>query len=131
MPTIANKTIKKYDGITDILWTGVNGSSGDKVPAIYRSNTVGGNISVRPEFRHSARSSGNGELSVRRSTAEIYYPEFYTIDGQQKVVNRAWGSCTFNAPTAMSDSVKQEAAYQFVHMLMEMRFGLATGFPET
>lgn len=131
MASIANKTIKKSDNTTDIVWTGVNGSAGDKIPALYRSNTIGGTLSVRPEIRMSSRSTGAGELAVRRTSLELYYPEYFTIDSQQKVVNKCWGAFAFNAPAACADTLRAEAAYQFIHFLNAMKAEVYAGYPET
>lgn len=129
MSTIGNLSVKKTDGTTDIVWTAITGSAGDKVPALWRSNTVGANIAVRPDFRLSARSSGQSDAVVRRVQAEFFYPEFVTIDSQQKVVNKAWGSFSFNAPTAMADANRAEASYQFVNLLKAVIADIYLGNP--
>lgn len=128
MPTIANITIKKYDTVTDIVWSSINGSAGDKQPAIWRSNTVGGNVAVRPEFRAMARTSGAADAQVRRVNAEFFYPEYYTIDGQQKVVNKCWGAFAFNAPLAAADVARQEAAVQFTGLLRAIVSDIVSGY---
>lgn len=128
MATIANLTIKKSDGTTDIVWSSVNGSAGDKQPAIWRSNTIGGNVAVRPEFRAMARTSGAADAQVRRVNCEFFYPEYYTIDGQQKVVNKCWGAFAFNSPSAAADVVRVEAAYQFTGLLRAITADIYSGY---
>jgi hypothetical protein len=51
MPALADITVKMADGTTNITYTGIVPSAGDKTPAVWRSNSVGGSIGQRPELR--------------------------------------------------------------------------------
>lgn len=51
MPTLANQTVKKYDGVTDIIWTGIQSGGSRERPAIWTSSSVGAAEAHRPEFR--------------------------------------------------------------------------------
>lgn len=76
MPALANYTLKKNDGTTDIVWTGIQPSSGDGTAAIWKSQTVGNAPAHQPEMRLSAREGGNGQSRVLRLTA--FYPSLAT-----------------------------------------------------
>lgn len=39
MPTMANVTVKKFDGTTDIIYDALSGSGGDGSPAVWRQDT--------------------------------------------------------------------------------------------
>lgn len=39
MPTMANLTVKKYDGVTDIVYDALSASGGDGSPAVWRQDT--------------------------------------------------------------------------------------------
>lgn len=41
MPTLANITIKKADGTTDVVYTAIAGAAGDNTPAMFRNETIG------------------------------------------------------------------------------------------
>lgn len=112
---MTNPTIKKADGTTDILWTNVVTSSGDRSPAIYRSNTVGANLSVRPELRIVSRDSGDN--LTRRMTADFFYPEFAMVDGREQVLNKVVGGFTIALPKAMLVAATDEAVSQFINLL--------------
>lgn len=127
---MTNLTIKKSDGTTDILWTNVVTSSGDRSPSIYRSNTVGGNLSVRPELRVTSRDSGDN--LTRRMTGDFYYPESAMVDGREQVINKLVGSITIALPKAMAVAVTDEAVSQFINLLSNgsMRTAFKSGYAE-
>lgn len=39
MPTMASVTVKKFDGVTDIIYDALSGSGGDGSPAVWRQDT--------------------------------------------------------------------------------------------
>jgi len=107
MPALANITVKKNDGTTDITYTGVVPSSGDSVPAIWKSKTVGSAPAHQPEARLVARDSGDKKKRVMRLT--FLYPSTQTdsTTGRTTVVNKGWGQLDVtldnDMPTADSD----------------------------
>jgi len=62
---MANMTVKKADGTTDITYTALSPSAGDKTPAIWRSNTVGASVAQRPEFRATANQLVNNKRVLK------------------------------------------------------------------
>lgn len=48
MPTLSNITVKKNDGTTDVIYTGVAPSAGDKSPAVLRNNSLGSAAAFHP-----------------------------------------------------------------------------------
>jgi hypothetical protein len=115
MPSLANITIKKNDGVTDITYTGIAASSGDSSPAVFRSNTVGAAVAFRPEFRLVSRP--NGAKTARRVEGVFAYPETVTgTDGVTRIAERAVGSFSFLLPNGMSETTANEAAAQFLNL---------------
>lgn len=114
MPNLANITVKKNDGTTDVVYTGVIASAGDKTPAVWRSNSVGAASAFRPELRLSSES--NASKTVRRLTETYSYPVTVTgSDGKVAVAHRATKTTTWTVPTEMPDTdvaefVSQSAA---------------------
>lgn len=54
MPTMANITVKKFDGTTDIVFDALSGSGGDGSPAVWRQDTgaaAGLPVGLRKSFK--------------------------------------------------------------------------------
>lgn len=117
MSTMANLTVKKADGTTDIVYTAVSPSGGDGVPAMWRSNTVGTAFSHRPEFRIWFRESSDARQRVAKSTYK--YPQISTdtTTGLTSVVNTAFLSTSGNLPKGMPAADIKEACYQHANIL--------------
>lgn len=110
MPAMANLTVKKADGTTDIVWTALSPSAGDKVPAIWRSQTVGAAVAFRPEFRLWSYGVPSGLQRAVKSS--LVYP-ILQVDG---TVTKVIGYCTQVTETklllAAPDADAGEAVYQ-------------------
>lgn len=111
MPSMANITVKKADGTTDIVYTAASPSSGDTVPAIWRQNgptTLG----FRPKFSLLLRD--NAAKNGRVYDGYLEFPVTQTDTGSgltslaAKVFVRFNGTLPTNVPLA---DVK-EAIYQ-------------------
>lgn len=116
MPNMANITIKKNDGTTDVAYTAVVPSAGDKSPAVWRNNTVGTAASHRPEFR--AVSRDNGTNSARRVDFSGIYP--YTVtgtDGKIAVADKFTFTASALVPKGMPDADVNEAASQTLNLM--------------
>lgn len=132
MPTIANITVKKYDGTTDVVYTVVSASGGDSSPASWRNNTIGTAAGQRPEFRIASRS--NGDKTARRLDGSYSYPGLVTgTDGIVRVSDRF--NLTFSGvvPLGMLDTDIQEAAAQCLNLLAStlIKSSVITGFAPT
>jgi hypothetical protein len=118
MPTMANMTVKKNDGTTDILYTAVVASGGDKSPAVWRSNTVGTAAGQRPELRVQSRPNGDG--TARRVDGSFTYPSLVTgSDGKINVASRF--NLTFSGvvPLGMLDTDLNEASAQSMNLMAQ------------
>lgn len=76
MTTIADITVKKADGTTNILWSAITGSGGDKSPALWRSNSTVGTVGQKPWFQVVTNS--NQGKTGRRVSISAQYPMVYT-----------------------------------------------------
>jgi hypothetical protein len=116
MPNLANITIKKSNGTTDIVYSGKIPSSGDGAPAVWRSETVGSAMSHQPELRLAAREAGKGSKRAIRAT--YVYPQIATntTTGVTSVIDRAFGSLDFTLPKGMPTADALEAAHQFLNL---------------
>lgn len=111
MPNMANITIKKNDGTTDVVYTAVVPSSGDKNSAIWRNLTVGTAAAHRPQL--ALMSMSNGPKTARRLEAKLTYPTLATgTDGKVNVVDKVIVDCSAIVPLGMVDTDIAEAVSQ-------------------
>lgn len=117
MPAIANITIKKANGTTDIVYTGKSPSAGDGVPAIWRSDTVGFAVAHQPELRLTAREASKGLKRAMRGT--YVYPQIATnsTTGVTSVIDKALFSFDGVLPKGMATADVNECAHQFANLL--------------
>lgn len=117
MPSLANITVKKNDGTTDITYTGVTPSSGDKTAAAWKSQTVGSAPAHQPEFRLASRDADMGKKRALRSTYS--YPQIATntTTSLTSVVDRAMASTDWNFPKSMSQTDINEFVSQYANLL--------------
>jgi hypothetical protein len=117
MPTAANITIKKDDGTTDVTYSLVAASGGDKSPAIWRNNSATGTPGQRPELRVSSRN--NGDNTARRVEIQFTYPSVYTdtATSTTKVGARANFSGSFVMPGTMPDVDAAEFGAQIGNLI--------------
>jgi len=116
MPSMANITVKKADNTTDITFTALNPSSGDTVPALWRSETAGPSASLRPTLQ--MKSTWNGPRTARRVEVEYQYP--YTLTdtttSSTYVKARVPIKMTVTVPAEIPDTVVTEAVNQFTNL---------------
>jgi hypothetical protein len=117
MPALADITVKKNDGTTDITFTGVAPSSGDSSPAVWKSQSVGSAASHQPELRLTSREANNGGKRALRAT--FVYPQIATnsTTGITSVVNRAMASVDITIPKEMAATDVNEFVSQFSNLV--------------
>lgn len=117
MPSLANITVKKNDGTTDIVYTGVVPSSGDSVAAVWKSKTVGSAPAHQPELRLVARDSGDKKKRVMRLT--FLYPSTQTdsTTGRTTVVNKGFAQLDVTFDTDMPTADTDEFVSQLTNLV--------------
>lgn len=111
MPAFANITIKKRDGTTDVIYTGVQPAAGDRSNAVWENQTIGTARSHRPTLR--AKSQDNGAKTARRVDLAFDWPQTTTgSDGRVYVTDRASHKGSTVVPTNMTTANVEEFAYQ-------------------
>lgn len=132
MPSMANITVKKNDGTTDVVYTALVPSAGDKSPAIWKNQTVGTSSSHRPELRLLSRDNGTG--TARRITGTVAYPTLVTgSDGKVTVADRLVFDFQVAVPKGMPDSDVNEAVSQSCNLVASslVKDCLKTGYAPT
>lgn len=122
MPSMANITVKKNDGTTDIVFTALSPSGGDKVPAIWRSETAGSQASVKPTLK--LMTSDNGPSTARVANAEFVYPYAVTnsTTGVTSVIHRVPIKLSGTFPKEVPDSIINEAVSQAMNLFVSVLF---------
>jgi len=133
MPTAASITVKKNDGTTDIVWTLLSASGGDKSPASWRSDTAVGTNGQKPVFSIVSRSNGAGD--TRRLDYSAKMPSVYTnsATGQTEVRANMTFSGSFAVPQNVVAADVNEFAAQIANLIASSlsKSSIAAGFAPT
>lgn len=133
MPQMANITVKKADGTTDIVYSALNPSSGDSVPAVWRSEAAGAQANLKPTL--SAVARWNGPKTARRVDAAVVFPQSY-VDSTTSltlVKNKVVINLSGVIPAEVPDTVLAEAVAQATNLFTSTLFRdtLKTGYAPT
>lgn len=115
MPSLANITVKKADGTTDVVYTAALGATADKSPAIFISKTQGTTLAANPKFELS--SQWNGPRTARRVNHRFTFPISSVKDGVEMVVGNAIFEGSAVIPQAASAAQIKEWAYQYSNLM--------------
>lgn len=117
MPAIADITVKKNDGTTDIVYVAQTPSSGDGVAAIWRASSVGSAPAHAPEFRLTSREADKSKKRALRATYS--YPQIATntTTSVTSVVQRAMADMDVSFVKDMSQADINEFCSQFTGLL--------------
>lgn len=115
MPQMADIIVKKDDGTTNITYTALNPSGGDKVAATWSSKSVSTIAGHRPAFSFKTERSGGGDRRVR---ASYYYP-YVVLDaaGNPQKVSAVPLEYSGLVPLNVPDAVVAEAVSQCANLL--------------
>lgn len=133
MPTMANITVKKNDGTTDVIYNAMTPSSGDTVPAQWRS--VAGPAAyagLKPELRCTSR--WNAAKTLRRFSVSGVYPSTI-VDADGKTVRL--GAVTLDVQVGIPQNIPQtdidEGVSQLTNLIVStlIRSSMKDGFAPT
>ncbi len=136
MPTMASITIKKFDGVTDIVFDQLTGSGGEGIPAVWRQdtgNTAGLPVGMRSQL--SLATKWNGPRTARQALFNIAFP-YATQDSTTTLYSakdRVVVSGVVTLPQGIPASWLNEAAYQGGNLLASvlLKQALAAGYAPT
>lgn len=125
MGTAADIVVKKSDTTTDITWSLVTASGGDKSPAVWRSNSATGTLGQRPVISLSGRWNNTG--TVRRLDVTGSFPSVYTDSSTSLTAIRSKASftCSFAFPQDMASTDISEASAQISNLIGSSMFKTA------
>lgn len=132
MPQIANIVVKKNDGTTDVTYTAVVPSAGDKSPAIWRNTSVGSAAGHQPTVQVTSRA--NGTNTARRVDAQGTYGSLVTgSDGRVNVADKVIVQLSAVVPLGMPTVDVNEAVSQLLNVFASslIKQSVQTGFAPT
>lgn len=114
---MANITVKKADGTTDVIYVNQAPASGDSTPARWRVDAIGAVPGNRPTLSIYSKSASQGNTRV--VTGKLVYPETYTDSTTNLTSIRTSVSLSFEAriPQILTDTSINEAVAQFANLL--------------
>lgn len=133
MPSMANITVKKADGTTDVTYTAATPSAGDKSPAIWTSNTVSGIAGFRPRLEFQTQNNGPG--TIRQARIHFNFPVTYTdsTTSLEKALKSVGFDGTVYLPFELTTDQWKEAFAQLGNLLAStlIRQSVETGYAPT
>lgn len=131
MPSMADITVKKADGTTNVTYNAVVPSAGDSVWAEWVDLTTQAVPAYRAKFR--SRSRYNGPRTARRVEYEYSYPVFATVNGAPVLVGTVAGGGNVVLPQKMAAADLKEASHQMTNLLASalVKSILETGYAPT
>lgn len=123
MPSIANIIVKANDGVTNVTYTAVRPSGGDRAPAEWRSLSSG----AAPAHQALLRmvSQDNGPRTARRHQLEYLSPYVVTIDGRSVIEHRITGRTDIVVPNGVPTAFANESIAQMMNLWGSVTLGLA------
>lgn len=117
MPTMANMTVKKADGTTDITYTAMAPSGGDRSTALWRATTSATFAAGQNSLTCSAKDAAQGKQRVVNWKLVVPYNITNTTTNQSTVADQVIISVAVTVPKGVPDSIAQEAAAQFGNLM--------------
>lgn len=114
MPNIADITVKAANGTTDVVYTALTPSAGDKVPARWRANAASTIPSHRPMFELVA--ADNGTRDGRRVRFSGKYPVLQTVESVETVVAIVPFEGSFMIPQNVDATLVSQAVAQLTNL---------------
>jgi len=120
MPAMASITVKKFDGVTDIIYDALSASGGDGSPAVWRQDT-GANAALPVGLRNTFKlqSQWNGPKTARQIKFNLVMP--YAVQDTTTTLfsakDRVVVDGIITVPMAIPATALNEACYQALNLL--------------
>lgn len=131
MADIANITVKKNDGTTDIVYSKLVPSAGDSSPAQWRSETASTIPAHRPTLKMLTQNNARKNARVERIS--YAYPVFITENGVEKKIGTIPMELNATIGTNFDQSVINEAVSQGGNLMVSalIRQAMKDGYAPT
>ena len=114
MPQMANITVKKADGATDVTYTALSSSAGDQSPARW-SDLSSATVAAR-RATYNSTSRFNGKRDARVVENVLKYPDVQTINGASVVLGNVVINISGTIPLQVTDTAIAEAVAQAANL---------------
>lgn len=128
MAQIANVTVKKTDGTTDVTFTAIAGAAADGQPATWQ-NIAGSTVRAnRPML--SMKAKLNGTKQARRVDLSAKFPVVRLQSGVDTLIGNIPLDFSVPVPEWATDAEVNEAVDQFINLLASshIRTHIKSGF---
>lgn len=117
MANMANITVKKADGTTDVIYVAAQPSAGDKTPARWTQNAYNGILGLRPKLEMVTQF--NVANTQRQARFKFNYPLFYTDASvsQDKLIASVGFEGVVYLPNTLTGTQYNEAFRQLGNLL--------------
>lgn len=120
MPSMANLTVKKADGTTDITYDAITASGGDRTPAVWRQDTgASADLPVGLRATLSLSTQWNGPKTARNANFSFVFPCAVedSTTGLYSAKDRIPMSGNITIPQNATPAQINEAVYQLFNLL--------------
>lgn len=114
MANMANITVKKADGVTDVTFTALTPSAGDTTPARWANTAAETVANLRPTAEMRARFNGN--RTARHIDFVTKFPEVVTVNGVKQVRGTVPFTTSGVVPLQVDDAWINEAVSQHANL---------------
>lgn len=114
MPNMANITVKKADGTTDVVYTALAPSAGDKTSARWCLTAASTKANLRPTLECTSRY--NNARTARNISFTLKYPEVSSVAGVDTIIGTGIVTVQGVVPLQVSDSVLAETIAQAANL---------------
>lgn len=119
MPTMASMTVKKADGVTNIVYDAITGSGGEGSPALWRQDT-GADAALptglRSRFQLTSLPNGPKTARVIRGKGVFPYATVNTTTSIYSSKDQMVGEINLVIPEAIPSSQRAEYVHQFLNL---------------
>lgn len=131
MANIADITVKKADGTTNITYSAIQGAAGDANPARWRSDTAHAVRAFRDVLSMVAKP--NGPATARRANLTFSGPVVRAVNGVDTLVGTIPGELSVLIPNNLTDTEVAEKVEQMLNLLASpaVRAAIKAGFAPT
>lgn len=114
MPQMANITVKKADGTTDVTYTALSSSAGDQSPARWSNLASATVAALRATYNSTSRFNGKRDARVVENV--LKYPDVATISGASVVLGNVVINISGTIPLQVTDTAIAEAVAQAANL---------------
>lgn len=121
MSSIGNITVKKNDGTTDVVYSAIEGRSGDN-PARWKAPALGATPATQPELRVGSRLV-NGTNKAKVIATFVYpYHVVNSTTGVTSVVSKELFRLEYTGDNEIPQAVRDEGVSQGMNALASASF---------